>query len=287
MCKVFSGHIIVDTNKYKRRFGEVVFLSGIHHEEDRDILFKQFPGIQLAAWETVAPFSFDEGVEVFYQPEKYSVQELKQLILDWAAKQTPEGLLRKLISVTKDGRPQDYSLDLNKRTLQVYNPDLVIDCPILEPFTLEVGDNTIIRANGRIKVDAGRNLTITAGSHVRVKATKNCNAKLGQYATVEVGDRANIKCDFGSSVFAGSDSSVWTRGTSKIQVGERGIVRAGTFCEVTAYDQTIIFADDRVQITANGKVAVKVIGHKRIYSPVPPKCMVYKNERCKIVDLTE
>ena len=39
MCKIFSGHIIMDENS--KDWGKVIYLSGIHHELDREKIYKK------------------------------------------------------------------------------------------------------------------------------------------------------------------------------------------------------------------------------------------------------
>jgi len=44
MCKLYSGHVVIEKGK---RWGDVIFLSGIHHEEDKE----KIGDVRVAAWE--------------------------------------------------------------------------------------------------------------------------------------------------------------------------------------------------------------------------------------------
>ena len=56
MCKIFSGHIITDENS--KDWGNVIYLSGIHHELDREEIYKKYgKDIKLTAWESKDEFS--------------------------------------------------------------------------------------------------------------------------------------------------------------------------------------------------------------------------------------
>ena len=63
MCEIFSGHIISD--KTRKDWGTIIYLSGIHHEKDREQIFKKYGDtIQIAAWQTKKYCSFKDGFEL-------------------------------------------------------------------------------------------------------------------------------------------------------------------------------------------------------------------------------
>lgn len=57
MCTLFSGHIVADEGK---DWGKVLFITGIHHEKDREIIGDKYK--KLIAWETRRAFDLSEVV---------------------------------------------------------------------------------------------------------------------------------------------------------------------------------------------------------------------------------
>ncbi len=112
MCNIFSGHIIAQ--KDHKDWGKVIFLSGIHHEKDREKIYKKYKdnNIRLVAWESKEPYSLDEFK--FTHAVNVSVKEQKEfmkLLKQWAKKQSSDKLLRSMITVLKDNKKtEDYKV---------------------------------------------------------------------------------------------------------------------------------------------------------------------------------
>jgi len=291
MCKIFSGHIVRDTGKYKHKFGEVIFLSGIHHEADREIIYKQFPGIEIVAWETRSAYTFDNGIELReYTLNPYQVRygftlldELNKLVLEWAKKQNTENLLRGMIRISRDGVPVDYTLDMDKHVIKVEENNVVIDCPILHDFTIITGDYCFIRTGYACVVKAGYNATIlasnfllaevqdyaqiVAGDNVNIDAGRHCSANLRDLSRVKAADFANIESGERGIIVVGDYSNIWESGNSEISAGEDCTIRATSDARVKAREGSVIRNINGTKFIRKGEAIITDTSGKT-YPPV-------------------
>jgi hypothetical protein len=149
MCNIFSGHIMTEKGK---DWGKVIFLSGIHHEKDRE----QIKTEKIIAWESIKPCSLDEFKFSHDCGQNLTAKEkdsLMECLKNWAKEQTTEKLLSGMITVTKDNlKTEDYLIQENQ---------------------IKTRDNTSIICDFTANMFSGSNSTQTAGSNSTQKAGWN------------------------------------------------------------------------------------------------------------------
>ena len=96
MCNLFSGHIVTD--KESKDWGKVLFVTGVHHEKDREDPRVSKYGSNLLAWETKSKGTFNDGVEITHDcGQNLSNKEkntLLELVAEWGKKQKRSNLVR-------------------------------------------------------------------------------------------------------------------------------------------------------------------------------------------------
>lgn len=179
MCEVFSGHIVID--KEHKDFGKVLYLSGIHHEKDREELLKKYGSkVRLAAWETKTYATFADGVELTHTQgditETERVEYIK-LIKAWAKKQDEVELFLGLFSITQDGKPlarDKFSVDLKGRVVSTKEDRVTIDAGEIKYFTWISGNHSTQTAGDNSTIIAGHDSIIKAGSDCAIRRTDIC-----------------------------------------------------------------------------------------------------------------
>ena len=80
MCNIFSGHIVTD--KDSPDWGKVLFVTGVHHEKDREHPSVSKYAGKIAAWESVDTGSFASGVKFTHDCGQDISAVDKQALLD-------------------------------------------------------------------------------------------------------------------------------------------------------------------------------------------------------------
>ena len=157
MCEVYSGHICIE--KKSKSWGEVFFLSGIHHEKDREKIYQKYGQLKLAAWETVDYLDFRAGVKITTTEGDISPaerEEYQKMILSWAERQNPIEMLMHIISITKDGQPiapEKIKIDVEGKTIAVEaDSNVVFDCVTLKGFTFKTGSDCVVIRRGIFEI---------------------------------------------------------------------------------------------------------------------------------------
>ena len=168
MCNVFSGLIVTKKGK---DWGKVLFLSGVHHEKDREKVKKKY-GDNILAWESITPYSLDKfkfthELNILAKEQK----ELMSLVNKWAKKRDKEKLLRSMITVTKDNKPtEDYKIMDNM---------------------IKIGDSMSLVCDFSVNVEAGRGSTQKAGEVSTQTAGRYSTQTAGWGSTQTAGDGSN------------------------------------------------------------------------------------------------
>ncbi|MHA1751395.1 MAG: hypothetical protein ACTSYZ_03410, partial [Candidatus Helarchaeota archaeon] len=108
MCNVFSGHIVSD--KGSKRFGEIIYKSGVHHEKDRESIDSK---LKIVAWESVSPMSLKDFKFTHSQGDLTEKEktELMKLLEGWTKKQSVKKLSKAFLTVCINGTPtNDYTI---------------------------------------------------------------------------------------------------------------------------------------------------------------------------------
>lgn len=176
MCNVFSGLIVTKKGK---DWGKALFLSGVHHEKDREKVAKKY-GDEVIAWESVNSYSLDsfKFTHTFKISEKEQ-KELLKLVNSWAKKQDKEKLLRSMITVTKDNKKtEDYKVLDNMIKL---GDDMSLVCDF--SANIEAGNGSTQTAGDGSTQTAGYGSTQTAGYWSTQKAGYGSTQKAGGWST--------------------------------------------------------------------------------------------------------
>ena len=97
MCNLWSGHVVTEKGK---DWGKVLFITGIHHEKDRENPQVGKYKSNLLAWETIKEGSFNKGVKITHDcGQNISSKEKKaliELVNTWGQNQKRIDLLSKI-----------------------------------------------------------------------------------------------------------------------------------------------------------------------------------------------
>ena len=211
MCNIFSGLIVTKKGK---DWGKVLFLSGVHHEKDREQIKEKY-GDETLAWEStekysLTEFKFTHTINVNKKEQK----ELMKILKAWVKKQDKEKLLRSMITV----------LDKNNKPTQDYK---IFD------NTVHIGDNMTLICDWGVDVVAGdgANITagyganITAGHGANITTEDNANITARDNAKITAGDDAKITAGYDANITAGNNSCMIVRywdGKIRYKVGYIG-----------------------------------------------------------------
>ena len=189
MCNIFSGHIVID--KKHKEWGKVIFLSGIHHEKDRNKIYETHgKDIKLLAWESeeklsLTKFEFTHSEGDISEKEK---KEYAKILLDWAKKQNKEALIfDKFLTVLKKNKPlgrDKYSFDPETLTLSTRENNVEIICPELYDCTFKTGSGC----------------TFTTGYGCTFKTGYDCTFTTGSICTFTTGSGCTFATDYGCVV---------------------------------------------------------------------------------------
>ena len=96
-CNIFSGHIIAELDK---NWGKVEFHTGVHHELDREIIYKKYKrnDIRMLAWESEEEASlekFEFAHDCGQSIPKLEKEALMYILKLWGAKQDKSELILK------------------------------------------------------------------------------------------------------------------------------------------------------------------------------------------------
>jgi hypothetical protein len=169
MCNVFSGLIVTKKGK---DWGKVLFLSGVHHEKDREKIKDKY-GDEVLAWESVNPYSltdfkFTHELNVSEKEQK----ELMKLIKKWAKKQNKEKLLRSMITVIKDNKPtEDYLIQENM---------------------IKVGNDMSLVCDFKVNVEGGYGSNLTGGIGSNLTGGFKSNLTGGNWSNLTCGIESNL-----------------------------------------------------------------------------------------------
>jgi len=222
MCNVFSGLIVTEKGK---DWGKVLFLSGVHHEKDREKVMKKY-GDNVIAWESVTPYSL-ENLKFTHKINvtKNEQIELLKLLCVWAKNQDANKLLRSMMTVLKNNKPTD-------------------DYKIFDNI-INVGDNMSVVCDFTANIISGNNSTQTAGYSSTQTAGDHSTLNAGDYSTQNAGNRSTQNAGDYSTQNAG-DNSTQNAGYSSTQ-------NAGYSSTQTAGDNsTLIIHGDISYIILNG-----------------------------------
>jgi len=185
MCNIFSGHIISD--KDHKDWGKIIFLSGIHHEKDREIIYKEYGQIKLTAWESNEEFKLDKGFKITHSEgdlTELEKTELLKLVQDWAKDKNPEDLVRQKFITSKDN---EYSFSLEHKSMIDKRDGAVLISPELNGFKQEAWNNSTQKAGYDSTQTAGDNSTQTAWYNSTQTAGYNSIQKAGDNSTQTAG----------------------------------------------------------------------------------------------------
>ena len=246
MCNIFSGHIISD--KSHKDWGKIIFLSGTHHEEDREIIYKEYGQIKLVAWESVKEFSLAAGFKITHSEGDLTEIEKKELLLlieDWAKNKDAELLVKQKFITAKDN---DYSFSLACKSMLDTRDGAVLIAPELHGFKQEAGSNSTQTAGDNSTQKARSNSTQTARSNSTQKAGYNSTQEAGYNSTQEAGYNSTQTAGNNSTQEAGSDSTQTARYISTQKAGSDSTQKAGSNSTQTAgYNSTQTAGDNSTQ----------------------------------------
>ena len=233
MCNIFSGHIISD--KSHKDWGKIIFLSGTHHEEDREIIYKEYGQIKLVAWESVKEFSLAAGFKITHSEGDLTEIEKKELLLlieDWAKNKDAELLVKQKFITAKDN---DYSFSLACKSMLDTRDGAVLIAPELHGFKQEAGYNSTQTAGDNSTQTARSNSTQKAGYNSTQEAWYNSTQTAGDNSTQTAGNNSTQTARYNSTQKAGSDSTqkagsnstqeAWSDSTQK--AGDNSTQKAG------------------------------------------------------------
>ena len=233
MCNIFSGHIISD--KSHKDWGKIIFLSGIHHEKDREIIYKEYGQIKLVAWESVKESSLTEGFKITHSEGDLTEIEKKELLLlveDWAKNKDAESLVKQKFITAKDN---DYSFSLACKSMIDTRDGAVLIAPELNEFkqaagpnsTQVAGDGSTQEAGYNSTQKAGNNSTQEAGYNSTQKAGNNSTQTAGYNSTQTAGDDSTQKAGYNSTQTAGPNSTQTAGPSSTQTAGDDSTQEAG------------------------------------------------------------
>jgi len=192
MCNVFSGLIVTKKGK---DWGKVLFLSGVHHEKDREKIKDKY-GDEVLAWESVrsydlTDFKFTHELNVSEKEQK----ELMKLIKKWAKKQNKEKLLRSMITVIKDNKPtEDYLVQENMIKVGC-GMSLVCDFKV----NVEGGNWSNLTGGYRCTLTGEDWCTLTGEDYCTLTGRDYCNLTGGDYCNLTGGFGCTLTGGFGST----------------------------------------------------------------------------------------
>ena len=204
MCNVFSGHIVSD--KDSKRFGEIIYKSGVHHEKDRESIDSK---LKIVAWESVSPmslknFKFTHSQGDLTEKEK---NELMKLLKGWAKKQSVKKLSKAFLTVCINGTPtNDYTVKDMSISCLKDNVSMITD---VNGITQTAGDFSTQKAGDNSTQKAGWKSTQTAGNFSTQTA--------GYWSTQTAGDNSTQTAGYESTQTAGYESTQ-TAGDDSTQV---------------------------------------------------------------------
>ena len=221
MCNVFSGLIVTKKGK---DWGKVLFLSGVHHEKDRQKIEDKY-GDEVLAWESVRSynltnFKFTHELNVSEKEQ----DELMKLIKKWAKKQNKEKLLRSMITVIKDNKPtEDYLVQENM---------------------IKVGCGMSLVCDFMVNVEGGDYCNLTGGDYCTLTGRDYCNLTgedvctlTGRnYCNLKGGYRCNLTGEYGSNLTGGYESTLTGGDRSNLTCGD------GSTCII--YGETVYIVLD-------------------------------------------
>ena len=229
MCNVFSGLIVTKKGK---DWGKVLFLSGVHHEKDREKVKKKY-GDNILAWESITPYSLDKfkfthELNILAKEQK----ELMSLVNKWAKKRDKEKLLRSMITVTKDNKPtEDYKIMDNMIKIGD-SMSLVCDFSV----NVEAGRGSTQKAGEVSTQTAGRYSTQTAESNSTQTAGDDSTQTAGEDSTQRAGRYSTQRAGGDSTQTAGGDSNCIIYGdTSFIVLDGKNVLLTQIFYEGNKY----------------------------------------------------
>jgi len=189
MCNIFSGLIVTKKGK---DWGKVLFLSGLHHEKDREQVQAKY-GDETLAWESKEEYSLTSGFNFTHTVNVSAAEqkELLKLVEAWAKKQDKDKLLRSMITVTKDNKPTD-------------------DYQIMDNI-IKVGDGYSLVADFAIHATGGHWSTL-AGGH---------------WSTLAGGYGSTLAGGYGSNLAGGDMSTLKGGDRSTLTGGHRSTLRGG------------------------------------------------------------
>jgi hypothetical protein len=225
MCNIFSGHIISDKNH--KDWGKIIFLSGIHHEKDREIIYKEYGQIKLVAWESVKESSLTEGFKITHSEGDLTEIEKKELLLlveDWAKNKDAESLVKQKFITAKDN---DYSFSLACKSMVDLRDGAVLIAPELNGCKQEAGDNSTQEAGYNSTQKAGYNSTQKAGDNSTQKAGDNSTQEAGYNSTQKAGDNSTQEAGYNSTQEEGYNSTQKAGDNSTQEAGYNSTQKAG------------------------------------------------------------
>jgi len=231
MCNAFSGLIVAEKGK---DWGKVLFLSGVHHEKDREKIKSKY-GDNVLAWESNEPyqldkFEFTHAINVSEKEQK----ELLELLVEWGKKQDKEKLIRSMITVIKDNKPTDDYL-VNENLIKI-GDNMSIICDF--SANIEAGDESTQTAGYRSTQTAGYRSTQTAGDESTQKAGYGSTQKAGDKSTQTAGNESTQKAGNGSTQKAGYGSTQKAGYWSTQTAGDESTQKAGYWSTQTAGDES-------------------------------------------------
>ena len=192
MCEIFSGHIITD--KEHKDWGKVIYLSGIHHEKDREKIHKEYgKDIKLAAWQTKKYASFKNRFEITTSVGDIAEKEKKELLslLDkWKDSQNAEELFLKLVSITQGGVPlarDKFTLDLENLIIATEENNLVFDFSEVKGFTFNTGPGCTFKTGYDCTFNTGSGCTFKTGYDCTFNTGYDCTFNTGSGCTFNTG----------------------------------------------------------------------------------------------------
>ena len=164
-------------------FGKILFISGIHHEKDREVIYRDYKShdIKLVEWESKNPCSLKDGFVFTNSEHLLSAKEkqvYKGLLEKWAGEQDVNQLFSRLVSITQNGvvlSADKYTLDLSAKTFSTDESSLVIDFSDISGFTFTTGDGCTFKT--------GSNCTFTTHSNCTFTTYDNCTFTTYGYCT--------------------------------------------------------------------------------------------------------
>jgi len=242
MCNVFSGLIVTKKDK---DWGKVLFLSGVHHEKDREQVKDKY-GDNVLAWESITPYSLDKFKFTHtLNIDKNEQSKLMKLIEQWAKKQDKGKLFRSMITVIKDNKQTEKYQIMDNTIKLENNMSLVCDFTVFitadYKSTLTAGDYSTLTAGDYSTLTAGYKSTLTAGDRSTLTADYKSTLTAGYKSTLTAGDYSTLTADYKSTLTAGDRSTLTAGYKSTLTAGDYSVsIVHGDTCYIVLKGKNVI-----------------------------------------------